>query len=193
MSTADPSADDSTTDHTAADDSATLLEHPSVAAVRAVLREHAGRSGRDEPAVTVLPDAVRTAQAAADALGVTAAQIANSLIFVAVHVDGRRSPILVLASGGARVDTDLLAELAGLAGVERADAAYVRAETGFTIGGVAPVAHRTLSGEPLRTVVDIDLARYEQVWAAAGHSHTVFPTTFEELVDLTGGEPLRVR
>lgn len=179
MSTTDPRAD--------------RLDHPSVAAVRAVLGQHARRVGRPEPQVTVLPDAVRTAQAAADALGVTAAQIANSLIFVAVHVDGRRTPLLVLASGGARVDTDLLARLAGLAALERADADYVRTETGFAIGGVAPVGHRTASGDPLRTIVDTDLAQYEQVWAAAGHSHTVFPTTFEDLLDLTGGEPSQVR
>ncbi|MGA8045692.1 MAG: YbaK/EbsC family protein [Dermatophilaceae bacterium] len=175
------------------DPRAARLDHPSVAAVRAVLAERARRVGRPEPEVTVLPDAVRTAQAAADALGVTAAQIANSLIFVAVHVDGRRTPLLVLASGGARVDTDLLARLAGLAALERADADYVRTETGFAIGGVAPVGHRTASGDPLRTIVDTDLAQYEQVWAAAGHSHTVFPTTYEDLLDLTGGEPSRVR
>ena|SRR5688572_8856866 len=108
-------------------------------------------------------------------------------------MDGHRSPILVLASGGARVDTDILADSAGLAGVERADAEFVRTETGFVIGGVAPVGHRTSTGEPLRTVVDVDLAQYEQLWAAAGHSHTVFPTTYEQLLAMTGGEPLRVR
>ena len=175
------------------DPRAARLDHPSVAAVRAALAEHARLVGRPEPEVTVLPDAVRTAQAAADALGVTAAQIANSLIFVAVHIDGRRTPLLVLASGGARVDTDLLARLAGLAALERADADYVRSETGFAIGGVAPVAHRTTSGDPLRTIVDTQLAQYEQVWAAAGHSHTVFPTTYEDLLTLTGGEPMQVR
>ena len=175
------------------DPGSALLEHPNVRAVRRALDEHARRTGRASPEVTVLPDAVRTAGAAADALGVTAAQIANSLIFVAVHVDGRRTPILVLASGGARVDTDLLARETGLAALDRADADYVRTQTGFAIGGVAPVAHRTVTGRPLRTVVDIELARHEQVWAAAGHSHTVFPTTYEDLVILTDGEPLRVR
>ena len=174
-------------------DPSSLLSHPSVRAVIEALDAYSQRSGDPTPEITVLPDAVRTAAAAAEALGTTPAHIANSLIFVAVSMDGHRSPILVLASGGARVDTDTLADSAGLAGVERADAEFVRTETGFVIGGVAPVGHRTSTGEPLRTVVDVDLAQYEQIWAAAGHSHTVFPTTYEQLLAMTGGEPLRVR
>lgn len=170
-----------------------LLDHPSVAAVRAALDAYARGSGRPAPEVTVLPDAVRTAAAAAEALGTTPAHIANSLIFVAVGVDGSRAPLLVLASGGARVDTRVLAESAGLAAIKRADADYVRAETGFAIGGVAPVGHRTSTGEPLRTVVDVDLAQYDQIWAAAGHSHTVFPAAYADLVAMTDGDALRVR
>ncbi|MCA1781661.1 MAG: YbaK/EbsC family protein [Dermatophilaceae bacterium] len=170
-----------------------LRDHPGVAAVRRALTAHAERTGASVPAVTTLPDAVRTAAAAATALGITPAQIANSLIFVAVSMDGLRTPLLVMASGGARVDTDVLADSAGLAGVESADAVYVRQETGFVIGGVAPVGHRTPSGAPLRTVVDVDLAQFEEVWAAAGHSHTVFPTTYADLVTMTDGEALRVR
>lgn len=170
-----------------------LLTHPSVAAVREALDAYALNSGGAAPEVVVLPDAVRTAAAAAEALGTTPAHIANSLIFVAVDEDGVRSPLLVLASGGARVDTAVLARAAGIAAIERADADYVRAETGFAIGGVAPVGHRTSSGAPLRTIVDTDLAQFEQIWAAAGHSHTVFPTTYPDLVTMTGGEPLRVR
>lgn len=170
-----------------------LLDHPNVTAVRRELTAHAARTGASVPDVTVLPDAVRTAEAAAEALGITPARIANSLVFVAVSMDGDRTPLLVMASGGARVDTDVLADSAGLAGVERADAAYVREETGFTIGGVAPVGHRTRSGAPLRTVVDVDLAQFDRVWAAAGHSHTVFPTTYADLVAMTDGAALRVR
>lgn len=179
--------------HSRQEDDTPLLEHPNVAAVRRALLAHSARTGASVPDVTVLPDAVRTAAAAAEALGVTPARIANSLVFVAVSMDGTRAPLLVMASGGARVDTDILADSAGLAGVERADADYVRAETGFTIGGVAPVGHRTRSGAALRTVVDLDLASFERVWAAAGHSHTVFPTTYAELLAMTDGEALRVR
>ncbi|NLJ54120.1 MAG: YbaK/EbsC family protein [Intrasporangiaceae bacterium] len=170
-----------------------LLTHPTVVPVREALAAYATGIGANPPQVTVLPDAVRTAAAAAEALGTTPAHIANSLIFVAVSMDGHRTPLLVLASGGARVDTDVLADSAGTAAVERADAGYVRAETGFAIGGVAPVGHRTSTGEPLRTIVDVDLEQYEQIWAAAGHSHTVFPTTYPDLVAMTHGEPLRVR
>jgi prolyl-tRNA editing enzyme YbaK/EbsC (Cys-tRNA(Pro) deacylase) len=179
--------------HSRQEDDSPLFDHPTVAIVRTALTAYAARTGQAVPAVTVLPDAVRTAAAAAEALGITPARIANSLIFVAVGMDGVRTPLLVMASGGARVDTDILADSAGLAGVERADAAYVREETGFTIGGVAPVGHRTRSGVPLRTVVDVDLAQFDQVWAAAGHSHTVFPTTYADLLAMTGGRALRVR
>ena len=170
-----------------------LLDHPGVSAVRTVLTAYAARHGTAGLDVTVLPDAVRTAAAAAEALGITPAEIANSLVFVAVGMDGARAPLLVMASGGARVDTDVLADAAGLAGVERADATFVREETGFAIGGVAPVGHRTRTGAPLRTVVDVDLARFDRVWAAAGHSHTVFPTTYADLLAMTDGEALRVR
>ena len=179
--------------HSRQEDDSPLLEHPSVAAVRQALRDHAAVTGASVPAITVLPDAVRTAAAAAEALGITPDRNANSLDFVAVSRDGSRTPLLVLASGGARVDTAVLAESAGFAGIERADAGYVREETGFTIGGVAPVGHRTRSGAPLRTVVDRDLAAFEQVWAAAGHSHTLFPTTYAALLAMTQGEALRVR
>lgn len=170
-----------------------LLDHPMVSRVTSALDAYALRMGTSAPQVTVLPDAVRTAAAAAEALGTTAAHIANSLIFVAVSMDGHRSPLLVMASGGARVDTQVLADSAGLAAVERADADYVRSETGFVIGGVAPVGHRTSSGEPLRTIIDADLEQYEQIWAAAGHSHAVFPMTYADLLAMTAGEVARVR
>lgn len=170
-----------------------LLHHPGVLAVRAALTAYARTSGTSVPDVTVLPDAVRTAAAAAEALGITPDRIANSLIFVAVAHDGSRTPLLVMASGGARVDTGILTASAGVAAIERADAGYVRNETGFVIGGVAPVGHTTRSGAALRTVVDADLAAFDQVWAAAGHSHTVFPTTYADLLAMTGGTALRVR
>ena len=170
-----------------------LLDHPMVRSVTEALGAYALGIGESAPEVTVLPGAVRTAAAAAEALGTTPAHIANSLIFVAVSMDGQRTPLLVMASGGARVDIDVLADSAGLAAVERADADFVKAETGFVIGGVAPVGHRTGDGEPLRTLVDEDLSQFDEIWAAAGHSHTVFPTTYADLLAMTGGEPVRVR
>jgi prolyl-tRNA editing enzyme YbaK/EbsC (Cys-tRNA(Pro) deacylase) len=89
-----------------------------------------------------------------------------------------------MTSGAHRVDTAFLGERLG-GRLRRADPETVKAATGQTIGGVAPVGHPA----PLRTVVDVALAGYPEVWAAAGHAHTVFPTTFDELVRLTGGEP----
>jgi len=140
------------------------------------------------PEVRHLPLAVRTARAAADALGVSPAEIANSLVFVATTHEGEVQPLLVLASGGHRVDTDKVAALAGFASVAQADPEFVRRHTGFAIGGVAPVGHP----ERLRTVIDVTLGRYATVWAAAGHSHSVFATTYDELIRVTGGQPMDV-
>jgi len=152
--------------------------HPAVQRVTARLAE-LGACGR----VRVLDDAARTAAQAAAQLGVTTHQIANSLIFAA---DGE--PVLVLASGGRRVDTGKVAAVLGVGRVDRADPEFVRTRTGFVIGGVPPVGHL----EPLRTLVDRTLAQYDEVWAAAGHPHTVFPTTYDELLRLTGGTPADV-
>ncbi len=158
-----------------------IADHPSVQRVRARLAE-LGADGQ----VRVLDDAARTAAQAAEQLGVTVDQIANSLVFAAHSEPGAApEPLLVLASGGHRVDTAALAGRLGLHTVARADAAWVKERTGFAIGGVAPVGHR----HPMRTVVDTALAAYDVVWAAAGHPHTVFPTTYAELLRLTEGEP----
>ncbi|WKK71967.1 YbaK/EbsC family protein [Rathayibacter oskolensis] len=148
--------------------------HPAVDRVLADLAEHDVR-----PPVRWLDEAASTAALAAAALGIEVGQIANSLVFL---LDGE--PLLVLTSGGHRVDTEWLGEALGGA-ITRASASVVKAATGQTIGGVAPVGHP----RPLRTVVDDELARYGAVWAAAGHAHTVYPTTFAELVAVTGGTP----
>ncbi|HJX44417.1 MAG TPA: YbaK/EbsC family protein, partial [Geodermatophilus sp.] len=95
---------------------------------------------------------------------------------------------LVLTSGAHRVDTARVAALLGVPRVQRADADFVREHTGQPIGGVAPVGHPA----PIGTLVDVELARYEQVWAAAGHPSAVFPTTYDELLRLTGGTPAEV-
>ena len=134
-------------------------------------------------AVRVLPDSASTAALAAAQLGCDVGAIANSLVFAA---DGE--PLLVMTSGAHRVDTSRVAALVGASVVSRADARSVRSWTGQVIGGVGPVGHPS----PLRTLVDVWLAKYDVVWAAAGHPHTVFPTSFEELVRITGGTAAEV-
>jgi prolyl-tRNA editing enzyme YbaK/EbsC (Cys-tRNA(Pro) deacylase) len=153
--------------------------HPNCQAVDAVLAA-AGVSGR----VKLLPEAAPTAAAAAEQLGVEVGAIANSLVFATA--DGE--PVLVLTSGAHRVDTVKVAALLGTPRLRRADAELLRRSTGQPIGGVAPVGHPTT----LRTLVDIALRAYPQVWAAGGIPHAVFPTTFDELVVLTGGDPADV-
>ncbi|MEV1008787.1 YbaK/EbsC family protein [Streptomyces sp. NPDC049881] len=136
-------------------------------------------------AVRELEVPARTAAEAAAALGCEVGAIANSLVFVS---GADAEPVLVLTSGSHRVDTAALAARMGLAGLERATAAQVREATGQAIGGVAPVGHPA----PLRTVVDTALADHPKVWAAGGTPHTVFPTTYAELLALTGGTALVV-
>jgi len=128
--------------------------------------------------VRELPEPAPTAAAAAAQLGCEVGAIANSLVFAADS-----APLLVMTSGAHRVDTSRVAALVGASAVSRADPQSVREWTGQTIGGVAPVAHPA----PIRTLVDTWLSRYEVVWAAAGHPHTVFPTSFGELLRITAG------
>ena len=149
-----------------------MPEHPAVTRVTSALRA-AGATGE----VRWLDESAPTAAAAAEALGIEVGAIANSLIFT---LDGE--PVLVMTSGSHRVDTAWLGEQIG-GKLGRADAVLVKAATGQVIGGVAPVGHPA----PLRTWIDTALSDYPQIWAAAGHAHTVFPTTFDELVSLTGG------
>jgi prolyl-tRNA editing enzyme YbaK/EbsC (Cys-tRNA(Pro) deacylase) len=156
--------------------------HRNVELVLSALRA-GGAAPRALEGMRVLPDAVTTAAAAAEALGVEAGQIANSLVF-----DADGGPLLVLTSGAHRVDTGKVAALIGAQRVRRAAPEFVRAATGQVIGGVAPVGHPA----PLRTLVDKYLERYDEVWAAGGIAHAVFPTTFAELVAVTGGEPVEV-
>ena len=136
-----------------------------------------------EGEIRALPESARTAALAAAQVGCEVGAIANSLIFSA---DG--GPLLVMTSGAHRVDTDRVARLVGAAAVDRADARSVREWTGQAIGGVAPVGHP----RPIRTLVDTWLERYDQIWAAAGHPHTVFPTTYAELLRITNGAPAEV-
>ncbi|GAA4189200.1 YbaK/EbsC family protein [Microbispora amethystogenes] len=152
--------------------------HPNVVRVEQALRD---RQVTGE--VVVLDDAAPTAATAAAQLGCEIGAIANSLIF-----DADGTPLLVLTSGAHRVNTDLIARLVGAAKVRRATPEFVREHTGQPIGGVAPVGHPA----PVRTLVDTWLGKHEVVWAAAGHPHSVFPTSFDELVRITGGTPAEV-
>jgi prolyl-tRNA editing enzyme YbaK/EbsC (Cys-tRNA(Pro) deacylase) len=128
--------------------------------------------------VRELAELAPTAATAAAQLGCAVGAIANSLVF-----DADGEPLLVLTSGAHRVDTAKVAAELGIGKLRRADPEFVYASTGQRIGGVAPVGHP----KPMRTLVDIALEPYDVVWAAAGHAHTVFPTSFEELVRITSG------
>ncbi|QXJ25315.1 YbaK/EbsC family protein [Actinomadura graeca] len=152
--------------------------HPNAERVARAL-EGQGAAGK----IVELPGSARTAQAAADQLGCEVGAIANSLVFDADGV-----PLLVLTSGAHRVDTARVAALVGAEKVRRATPEFVRDATGQPIGGVAPLGHPA----PIRTLVDVWLDRYTEVWAAGGHPHTVFPTSYGELLKITGGTPAEV-
>jgi prolyl-tRNA editing enzyme YbaK/EbsC (Cys-tRNA(Pro) deacylase) len=156
-----------------------VRERPAAAdRVVAALRE-----GGVAAEVRRFDEPVPTAAAAATALGCAVGAIANSLVF-----DIGGNPLLVLTSGAHRVDTRQVADLLAVPEVRVAEPDFVREHTGQAIGGVAPVGHPA----PIGTLVDVELARYEQVWAAAGHPHAVFPTTYDELLRLTGGTAAEV-
>ena len=121
----------------------------------------------------------RTAADAAAAIGCTVAQIAKSLVFRAA---GSNRPVLVVASGVNRVDEKKVAETVG-EGIARADADFVREATGFAIGGVPPVGHKT----PPTVLIDESLMTFAEIWAAAGTPNAVFRLTPPDLIALTGG------
>ena len=153
-------------------------EHPTITRFRDAL---AARGGTGQ--IVVLPDSVHTAALAAEALGCEVGAIANSLLF-----DAGGSPVLILTSGSHRVDTAVTAERIGVGRLERATPEFVREHTGQVIGGVAPVGHP----EPIATYLDRALRAYPVIWAAAGHAHAVFDTTYEELLRLTGATEIDV-
>jgi prolyl-tRNA editing enzyme YbaK/EbsC (Cys-tRNA(Pro) deacylase) len=152
--------------------------HPNIQRVEADLVT-AGANGQ----IRILDEAAPTAAAAAEQLGCEVGAIANSLIF-----DGDGSPVLILTSGAHRVNTAKVAAELGIGKLRRATPEFVRKHTGQTIGGVAPVGHP----ERVRTLVDTTLEQYDVVWAAAGIAHSVFPTTYAELLRLTNGTPTTV-
>lgn len=158
-------------------------EHPSIAAFRAAHEERGGSGD-----IIILPDSAHTAALAAGALGCEVGAIANSLLFAAADETGAQRPVLILTSGAHRVDTALAAERIGVVKLKRASPDFVREHTGQVIGGVSPLGHPV----PVPTYLDRDLRRYPVIWAAAGHAASVFSTTYDELLALTGATELTV-
>jgi len=134
--------------------------------------------------VHALSDSARTAQEAATSLGIEVGQIASSLIFKLPD----ESPLLIITSGRHRVDTELVAKNLGYESLGRVDANYVKERSGFSIGGVAPIGWIS----PATILIDEALNDYDVVWAAAGHPHAVYPTTYSELLRVTGAQPMIV-
>ena len=134
--------------------------------------------------VTVLAETARTAVDAANGLGIEVGQIASSLIFKLPS----GNPLLIITSGRHRVDTDLVAKNLNVEKLGRVDADYVKEKSGFSIGGVAPIGWVS----PATILIDQALNDYEVVWAAAGHPHAVYPTSYAELIECTGANPMVV-
>lgn len=137
-----------------------------------------------EPNIKILDADAKTAVAAAQQLGCEVGAIANSLVF---DCDGE--PLLVMASGAHRVNTDLLARALGATAIRKAEPQLVRSATGQVIGGVAPTGHPS----PLRTVVDETLVQYPVIWTAAGTADSVMSMTYGQLLALTDGKAMPVR
>ncbi len=135
--------------------------------------------------VVELPDSTRTAVEAAQAIGCEVGQIVKSLIFKAKR---SQKPVLVIASGSNRVDEKRIEAQIGEP-LGKADAEFVRVQTGFAIGGVPPLGHRS----PIQTFIDQDLFDYKEIWAAAGTPHAVFQLTPQILQELTGGQILEIK
>lgn len=157
-----------------------VLNNPSVIRVTTLLKE-LGCSGE----VTILSDSARTALDAANALGIEVGQVASSIVFKLPS----GNPLLVITSGRHRVDTELVAKNLGVEKLHRADADFVKNASGFSIGGVSPVGW---VNKPEITLIDQALDDYDVAWAAAGHPHSVYPTSFEELARVTGATPMVV-
>ena len=156
-----------------------VLEKAAVKRVAQALIDHK-MSGQ----IKVLSDSARSAAEAASALGIEVGQIASSILFKLPD----DSPLLVITSGRHRVDTQLVASQLGVAELGRVDADYVKEKSGFSIGGVAPIGWLN----PAKIIIDEALNDYQVVWAAAGHPHAVFPTTYEELSNVTLATQMRV-
>jgi prolyl-tRNA editing enzyme YbaK/EbsC (Cys-tRNA(Pro) deacylase) len=148
------------------------------AAVKRALESIKSKGMKGE--VKLLSDSARTALDAANALGIEVGQIASSIVFKLPS----GGALLVVTSGRHRVDTERVARDLGVEKLGRADADFVKEISGYSVGGVAPVGW---VNAPEKILIDQALKDYPEVWAAAGHPHTVFPTNFSELVAATGG------
>jgi prolyl-tRNA editing enzyme YbaK/EbsC (Cys-tRNA(Pro) deacylase) len=135
--------------------------------------------------INILAETARTAIDAANGLGIEVGQIASSLIFKLPS----GNPLLIITSGRHRVDTELVAKNLGLPELGRADANYVKEVSGYSVGGVSPIGWITT---PEITLIDEALNDYEIVWAASGHPHAVYPTSYAELITCTGATPMVV-
>ena len=153
----------------------------SVGRVASALRE----LGLGDVEIVSLDDSTRTAVEAAAVVGCELGAIVKSLVF---RASGSSDAVVALVSGDRRADEGLVAAAAGVEAVERADAAFVRAATGFAIGGVAPVGHPS----PLLTVMDEGLERFGTVWAAAGSPYAVFGVAPPALARAVGVVPARI-
>lgn len=156
------------------------MEKAAVKRAQAAFDKH-GISGR----IKILSDSARTAAEAAAGLGIEVGQIASSLVF---KLPDDRS-LLVITSGRHRVDTEMVAKLLQVPTLNRADADYVKEISGYSVGGVAPLGW---INEPSITLIDEALNDYQVIWAAAGHPHAVFPTTYQELLQASGAKAARV-
>jgi prolyl-tRNA editing enzyme YbaK/EbsC (Cys-tRNA(Pro) deacylase) len=157
-----------------------VLEKLAVKRVVAA-KEKFGISGQ----IKVLTETAKSAAEAAAGLGIEVGQIASSIIFKLPN----NSPLLVITSGRHRVDTELVAGNLGIEKLERVDADYVKENSGFSIGGVSPLGWIS---KPEIILIDEALSDYHVVWAAAGHPHAVYPTTYDELIQCTGAQPMIV-
>ena len=157
-----------------------VLNNLSVIRVTTLLKE-LGCAGE----VTILSDSARTALDAANALGIEVGQVASSIVFKLPS----GNPLLVITSGRHRVDTELVASKLGVDKLHRADADFVKNASGFSIGGVSPIGWIT---SPEITLIDEALNEHEVAWAAAGHPHSVYPTSFSELQRVTGATSMVV-
>ena len=135
--------------------------------------------------INILAETARTAIDAANGLGIEVGQIASSLIFKLPS----GNPLLIITSGRHRVDTDLVAKNLDIPELGRADANYVKEVSGYSVGGVSPLGWIS---KPEITLIDQALNDYDIVWAAAGHPHAVYPTTYGELIQCTGAQPMVV-
>ena len=135
--------------------------------------------------INILADTARTAIDAANGLGIEVGQIASSLIFKLPS----GNPLLIITSGRHRVDTELVAKNLNIPELGRADANYVKEVSGYSVGGVSPIGWIST---PEITLIDEALNDYEVVWAASGHPHAVYPTSYAELIGCTGATPMVV-